>query len=192
MESEKVSPLPSTNDPDSECCADDLPEPDFDDLPEPGLSNLEPAKALSTTDPATECCADDLPEPGFDNLPESGLNDLPEPDLSNLEPEKVPSTTDPDSECRADDLPEPGLSNWDLFEPFPDTEAALNTDLADAAEVLDSGLWDGGRDPAADDLRDAETEPWLMELCAEKNDAADAGDDGLSITAGSSRCSSSS
>ena len=49
--------------------------------------------------------------------------------------------------------------------------------------------WDGGRDLADDDLRDADAECWLTELCAEKYDIVDAGDDGLSIAAGCSRFS---
>jgi len=111
-----------------------------------------------------------------------------------LESERVPSTSDPAFECCADDLPDPDdvpdpdLSNWDLFELFPETKsAALNANPPDASEILDCDLCDGGRDLADDDLRDTDAECWLMELCSEKYDAVDAGDDGLSIAAGFSQ-----
>ena len=130
--------------------------------------NLVSGEVPSSTDLDSECCADDLPER---DLWDCGLDPFSETEAL-------------DSECCADDVLEPDLSDWGL-EPFPETEAALEVDLPDATELLDSGLWDCGCDLVADDMRDTDMldaciKSWQTELCAENNDAADAG---LSIAA---------
>jgi len=95
---------------------------------------------------------------------------------ANLEYEDTMSVADLDFECTADVCLEPDLSDWGR-EPFPaELEAALGADLPDAGGVSDVGLSDCGVDltePNAD-LSSASITGWLVELCADKDDAADA------------------
>lgn len=127
---------PSTTDPESECSADDLPDPT--------LSTGD----LFETFPGAAARDADLVD-AIEVLADSGLSDggrissdfVRTSSEAILEYDNDPSTTDRDPECCAEDLPEPDSFTRGRFEPFAEAEAALNTDLADAAELIaDSGL----------------------------------------------------